>query len=280
MVSQCNNHPGSDVPNDNNSGNCSGSNDNNSGNCSGYDDNSGNTSGPINEPEKPCCDAFCYTAPPIDIENNLNCSNTCIQLNKFPYSTSFDTIAIQRRIQNQSRASEGRYQDNLNAVTVASNYLNFTGNRTNILKKSTLQWGKSFNLRNQSDQVLPSRSKSIFKNQFTINVPSRGNSVKSTTTANRPGASTPGGEGVDVKHGSYQRYLDKKKGKILSLANPSLDDEKQLEWYRQSPLSKNCSSKVQCGKLTNPASINNLTFKFSLISLNGNTCKDKNTCIL
>ena len=43
------------------------------------------------------------------------------------------------------------------------------------------------------------------------NVPSRGNSTKKTITRNRPGASTPGGTGVDVKHNSYSRYLARKK---------------------------------------------------------------------
>ena len=218
---------------------------------------------------------------PKHTEECLRCSNTCIDLKEKPYKTSFDQLTIQKRIQNQSRASEGRYMDNKNAVIVASNFLNFSGNRVQVLKDSTLQWGKPYNLRNQSDQVLPSRSTPNYSIQFTnINVPTRGNSVKSTVTANRPGASTPGGIGVDVKHGSYKRYLDKKKGKILSLANPSISDELPLEWYRQSILSKKCSNKVKCGNLTSPATINNMPFKFSLININGLTCKDKNTCTL
>jgi len=44
-------------------------------------------------------------------------------------------------------------------------------------------------------------------------VPSRGNSVKySVTKFDRPGA-TPGGVGVDVKHGSYNRYLNRLVGR-------------------------------------------------------------------
>lgn len=47
------------------------------------------------------------------------------------------------------------------------------------------------------------------------NVPSRGNSTKSTLTRHRPGAASAPGLGVDVKHGSYERYLLRKKYKNL-----------------------------------------------------------------
>lgn len=38
-------------------------------------------------------------------------------------------------------------------------------------------------------------------------------STKHTITRNRPGAMSPGGSGVDIKHNSYERYLNKIKGK-------------------------------------------------------------------
>jgi len=41
----------------------------------------------------------------------------------------------------------------------------------------------------------------------------RGNSTRRTVTGIRPGAQCPGGYGVDVKHGSYDRYLLRLKGK-------------------------------------------------------------------
>jgi hypothetical protein len=40
-----------------------------------------------------------------------------------------------------------------------------------------------------------------------------GNSLKSTITCLRPGALSPGGSGVDIKHNSYDRYLNRLKGK-------------------------------------------------------------------
>lgn len=50
---------------------------------------------------------------------------------------------------------------------------------------------------------------------ITVVVPSRGNSTKRTQTNLRPGALGPGGQGVDIKHNSYARYLAKKKGKAI-----------------------------------------------------------------
>jgi hypothetical protein len=41
--------------------------------------------------------------------------------------------------------------------------------------------------------------------------PTYGNSTKRTLTSHKPGACTPGGEGVDIKHDSYARYLNRKK---------------------------------------------------------------------
>ena len=48
------------------------------------------------------------------------------------------------------------------------------------------------------------------------NVPSRGvSSAHATITRARPGACSAPGSGVDVKHGSYARYLAKLKGKTV-----------------------------------------------------------------
>jgi hypothetical protein len=40
-----------------------------------------------------------------------------------------------------------------------------------------------------------------------------GNSTKRSLVRNRPGAMSPGGVGVDIKHNSYDRYLNRLKGK-------------------------------------------------------------------
>jgi hypothetical protein len=40
-----------------------------------------------------------------------------------------------------------------------------------------------------------------------------GNSLKRSLVRMRPGAMSPGGIGVDIKHNSYERYLNRLKGK-------------------------------------------------------------------
>lgn len=60
----------------------------------------------------------------------------------------------------------------------------------------------------QSDQKIAS----IIVNN---NVPSRGDSRRTSLTRHRPGSSSAPGKGVDIKHNSYNRYLLRKKGLIV-----------------------------------------------------------------
>ena len=59
----------------------------------------------------------------------------------------------------------------------------------------------------------------IASNQKTY-VPSFGSSTKSSITRERPGAQSPGGVGCDIKHNSYNRYLNKLRGKQKHRINP------------------------------------------------------------
>ena len=68
---------------------------------------------------------------------------------------------------------------------------------------------KIVNWNQMSDRALPSNSQI----QSITVVPSRGNSTRSSLTRDRPGSQAPGGKGVDIKHGSYARYLARLKGK-------------------------------------------------------------------
>ena len=61
-----------------------------------------------------------------------------------------------------------------------------------------MRWNQS------SDKRLPHVGKAI--------VPSHGSSTRGSITRHRPGAGSPGGVGVDIKHNSFQRYLNRKKG--------------------------------------------------------------------
>jgi hypothetical protein len=54
------------------------------------------------------------------------------------------------------------------------------------------------------------------------NVPSHGNSTRSSLTRLRPGSMSAGGsKGVDMKHGSYDRYLARLKGKSVLRTSPN-----------------------------------------------------------
>ena len=103
-------------------------------------------------------------------------------------------IITQKRIWNTVRVPQSEYTMNLNSLTV---YQQPTANYANV------NWNQ------YSDRALPGNS---LVSNITI-VPSHGNSTKSSITRLRPGSLKPGGKGVDIKHGSYDRYLARLKGK-------------------------------------------------------------------
>jgi hypothetical protein len=55
-------------------------------------------------------------------------------------------------------------------------------------------------------------------------IPSHGNSTKTSLTRARPGAIRAGGKGVDIKHNSYARYMNRLKGQAM-IAGPYLGDK-------------------------------------------------------
>tara|TARA_B100000424_G_scaffold66372_1_gene48978 strand:- start:7814 stop:8239 length:426 start_codon:yes stop_codon:yes gene_type:complete len=97
-------------------------------------------------------------------------------------------IATQKRILQQSRQSSSDYTFNLAPFSARQNQKNQVWN-------------------NQSDRT----NKSVVK----INVPRNGNSTKGSITSLKPGALSAPGSGCDIKHGTYQRYLLRKKGNLL-----------------------------------------------------------------
>ena len=72
---------------------------------------------------------------------------------------------------------------------------------SNDPKYSKVNWNQ------MSDRALPAN---FNISKITV-VPSHGNSTRSSITRDRPGSMRPGGKGVDIKHGSYARYLGKLK---------------------------------------------------------------------
>ena len=98
----------------------------------------------------------------------------------------------QKRIWGQVRAGSGMYTMNLSALTAGAAIL---------ASGSTTNWNQ------RSDRVLAATQPPLRS--------THGNSLRSTLTSDRPGAGSPGGSGVDVKHDSYARYLNRKKASTM-----------------------------------------------------------------
>lgn len=121
--------------------------------------------------------------------------------------TQSDTIsapqwveANQRVIQNQVRVPASQYLGSLAAMSVRGSLVGrFNNNPT--LAYNFVNWNQS------SDRAQPAASSRV--------VPSHGNSTKRSLTRCRPGASCPGGLGVDIKHNSYDRFLARRKAGAL-----------------------------------------------------------------
>jgi len=99
--------------------------------------------------------------------------------------------AVQRRIQNTVRVSQSEYLENVAGLNVYAKPL---------AKYGFVNWNQG------SDRAEPGR--------VVRNVPSHGaNSTKTSVTRMRPGSCSAAGQGVDIKHGSYARYLARIKGR-------------------------------------------------------------------
>ena len=141
--------------------------------------------------------------PVIYQSRYVACPSNCI--------SNINLKTIERLIQNQSRVPESQYADVLGAVTIANNYITDPF----IPANASSVWGTQNNMRNLSDRRVP-------HGMNYTNVSTRGNSVNSTITSNRPGGMAPGGKGCDVKHDSYARYLGKLKGQKMALVSKNI----------------------------------------------------------
>lgn len=129
---------------------------------------------------------------------------------------------VNKLITNTVRISESEYMLNKNASVSTKNIIqnyNRSSKKYNekpVFKNKIKPTFQDFKIATaqssqNSDRAFPSRY--LINNNF-VNVPSHGNSTKTSLTRNRPGSAGPSGMGVDVKHNSYARYLLKKKGLI------------------------------------------------------------------
>jgi hypothetical protein len=131
----------------------------------------------------------------------------------------------QKRIWKQVRTYSSLY-------TMANASTNVGGSSTNL----PLPHYNNVNWNQSSDRNKPSVQTTI--------VPSRGNSTRSSITRHRPGANSPGGKGVDIKHNSYDRHLNRVKSNLVrSQKSTSLVPQYGNKTQTFSMLSQLC---VQC----------------------------------
>ena len=133
------------------------------------------------------------------VPRQARCRGDCL-----PKQKKFDIR--NKRINGTVRVSSSEYQMNKASGLSTQNII------FNRLQPKPVYDRDDLNLlqRNQSsDRAFPSR----FNKTMKVNVPSHGNSTKTSLTRHRPGAGAGGKQaGVDLKHNSYHRYLLKKKG--------------------------------------------------------------------
>jgi hypothetical protein len=113
----------------------------------------------------------------------------------------------QKIIQNTVRVKSSLYTMNLGALNVYQ--------RPNLIYKLVDNSGATYvvppsvNWNQMSDRKEPHVQRVVSGSGSTYGA----SSTKRTITRLRPGALSPGGSGVDIKHNSYDRYLNRLKGK-------------------------------------------------------------------
>jgi hypothetical protein len=130
-----------------------------------------------------------------------------------PQFSNKNTAYTTKLIENTVRVPSSEYTMNKSALNV---YVSPKINPTKSL------YGVNWN--QMSDRAVPSVLKT--------NVPSHGNSTRTSLTRMRPGSTCAAGKGVDIKHGSYDRYLARLKGKCVLRTSPETipNNQKSVKW--------------------------------------------------
>jgi hypothetical protein len=126
-----------------------------------------------------------------NVNAGFMCRGTNFKLNSTDPAYQYQT---QKIIQNTVRVPSSLYTSDLGAL--------------NVYQRPTLKIGVNWN--QMSDRAVPHYQSNSGNSQGSFY---HGSSIKHTQTRCRPGAGTPGGAGVDIKHNSYYRYMDRLKAK-------------------------------------------------------------------
>ena len=141
----------------------------------------------------------------IQVQCRMNCSRN------FNRNLAGNDLASQYQrqkiIQNTVRVYSSLYTMNLAGLSGYEKPLNvpqFVEQAgTNYIVPAKTYWNQMSDRARPSNQVTKVASGATYHSS----------STRHTITRNRPGAMSPGGIGVDIKHNSYDRYLNKIKGK-------------------------------------------------------------------
>lgn len=121
----------------------------------------------------------------------LSCIATDDDMNTYSKSQ----YQIQKVIQSTVRIPYSLYVSNLGPLTVRNKDMH-----------NKVGWNQ------QSDRMEPSVQKGFVPTGHFTSM----NNKHFSVTSSKPGSQAPNGVGVDIKHNSYERYLNKRKGAILN----------------------------------------------------------------
>ncbi len=137
----------------------------------------------------------CQINPCRSCNNNLTSNNPASQYQR------------QKIIQNTVRVPSSLYTMNLAGLSAYKKPLNTSQfvelNGSGYIAPAKVYWNQMSDRPKPANQVTRVASGSSYHTS----------STRHTITRLRPGAMSPGGVGVDIKHNSYDRYLNKLKGK-------------------------------------------------------------------
>ena len=163
-------------------------------------------------------------------------NNSCRSCYKNILADNLSTInQNQKIIQNVVRVKSSLYTMNLAGLNVYQTPLEthqlIQQNGTNYIVPPGLNWNQMSDRAKPSHQLIKSGSYGS-------------NSLKRTKLSNKPGSMSPGGLGVDIKHNSYERYLNRIKGKgLLKKGIVQISDGQKMTGGKKSRLAivNNCN---------------------------------------
>ena len=130
----------------------------------------------------------------VDNQRKFNCRNGSGSLSKLNGNTPSQRYQKLKIIHNTVRVPSSIYTMNLGALN--------TYEAPDFVYRQGVNWNQASD--RKQPHIQPANSSGSNPG---------GNSTKRTITRLRPGALSPGGVGVDIKHNSYDRYLNRLKGK-------------------------------------------------------------------